>query len=193
LLGWVDVTEEQFEQARTHFGRAAELAEDGDDGGWLAAHALADLAPVTVLLGDAQEGSELARRALAASAPIGVLSVTLMALERAVETALLAGDVGVAAGHVAELLRLLRGQHGRRWVADALENAALVFDAQGSTERAASLLAAARDVRVASGERLGGTRSLAARVQDLARRVLPSPQTHRAPEDALDDGLTWLQ
>jgi hypothetical protein len=88
---------------------------------------------------------------------------------------------------------LLRGQHGRRWVADALENAALVFDAQGSTERAASLLATARDVRVASGERLGGTRSLAARVQDLARRVLPSSQTHKGPEDALDDALTWLQ
>jgi predicted ATPase/class 3 adenylate cyclase len=193
LLGWVDVTEQQFERARTHFARAADLAADGDDGGWLAAHALADLAPVTVLLGDAEEGSELARRALAASAAVGVLSVTLMALERAVETALLAGDVGVAAGHVAELVRLLRGQHGRRWVADALENAALALDAQGSTERAASLLAAARDVRVTSGERLGGTRSLAARVQDLARRVPPSPQPHKGPEDALDDALNWLQ
>jgi predicted ATPase/DNA-binding SARP family transcriptional activator/class 3 adenylate cyclase len=193
LLGWVDVTEGKFERARTHFGRAADLAQDGDDGGWLAAHALADLAPVTVLLGDAEEGSELARRALAAAAAVGVVSAMLMALERAVETALLAGDVVVAAVHVAELLRLLRGQHGRRWVADALENAALVFDAQGSTERAASLLAAARDVRVTSGERLGGTRSLAARVQDLARRVLPSSQTHKGPEDAVDDALTWLQ
>jgi hypothetical protein len=148
---------------------------------------------VTVLLGNAQEGSELARRALAASASIDVLSVTLMALERAVEATLLAGDVGVAARHVAELLQLLRGQHGRRWVADALENAALVFDAQGTTERAARLLAAARDVRESSGERLGGSRSLAARVQDLARRVPPSPQTHKTPEDALDDALTWLQ
>ena len=155
LLGWVDVTEGQFEGARTHFGRAADLAEDGDDGGWLAAHALADLAPVTVLLGDAQEGSELARRALAASAAVGVLSVTLMALERAVETALLADDVRTATTHATELLRLLRGQHGRRWVADALENAALRLRCPGVDRTGGQSLGGGprrpRDLRRAAG------------------------------------------
>ena len=193
LLGWVDVTEEDFDGARGHFARAADLAEGSDDGGWLVVHALADLAPATVLLGDARQGHELARRALAIATDLNIPSVTAMALERAVETALLADDVDVAGAHLAELLRLLRGQHGRRWVADSLEDSALVLHALGADQRAASLLATAHDARVASGERMGGTRSLAARVQDLARRLLPSSPTPLGPDEALDDALTWLE
>jgi tetratricopeptide (TPR) repeat protein len=193
LLGWVDVTEEHFGRAREHFARAAELAEGGDDGGWLVVHALADLAPPTVRLGDAREGRELARRALAIATELSIPSVTMMALERAVETALLADGVHDAAAHLAELLRLLRGQYGRRWVADSLEDTALVLHAQGATQRAARLLATAHDVRRASGERLGGIRSIGSRVQDLARRILPSSQTPTGPDEALDDALTWLE
>jgi non-specific serine/threonine protein kinase len=197
LLGWLEVTEHDFDRAHAHFERAADLARQGDDDLWLAAHALAALAPLTVLLGDAAPGQELARQALQASKSLDIAGVKLMALERAAETAILANEEELAASHIAELLGLLRGQYSRRWVADALENAAVVLDARGAPQGAAELLRTAHEVRRASGERLGGTRALAGRVHELAQRLPAATPTGRShltdPEQAITDALNWLQ
>jgi tetratricopeptide (TPR) repeat protein len=185
-LGWVAVADGDLEQARVEFERAADLAGSRDEGAWLAAHALAALAPLTALLRDAEHGLRLAEEAIVAARGLAIRNGLIMALSRAAETALIAGAHHRAAGLLAELLALLQDQASPRWVADSLEMAGLVLEAQGDPESAAAVLHAADTLRAASGENQGGTRVLAQEVQRGRDRLLGD---QRRPALAADAGI----
>ncbi|MFL6149247.1 MAG: hypothetical protein ACJ72I_17455 [Pseudonocardiaceae bacterium] len=72
-----------------------------------------------------------------------------MALTRAAETAVLASQPHRAAGILVELLGLLADLGTRRWVADALEIAALILEIDDDTEQASALLGASDRLREA--------------------------------------------
>jgi hypothetical protein len=107
-----------------------------------------------------------------------------MALSRAAEPALLAGSYPRAGSLVVEVLGLLRDQASPRWVADALEMAALVLEAQRDGEGATAVLRAADALRKASGEQPGGARVLALEVQRGRERLLGTSDTLDRPEVA---------
>jgi hypothetical protein len=94
-----------------------------------------------------------------------------MALTRTAETAILAGSYRRAAAAVIEVLGLLGDQASRPWVADALEMAAIVMQTHQDGETAVELLQAAEALRVASGERAGGTLSIAGMVPLVIDRI----------------------
>ncbi len=201
-LGWVAVLDDDLDDARTHFERAAQLASSDDVGAILAASALAALAPLTAVLNDPERALALADEALRAARRFEVPSVQVMALSRATETALLAGSYGRATAFLLELLSLLRGQTTRAWVADALEMAALILAAEREPDAANSVLEAADALRNAAGERPGGTRALTLTVQQLRHQLADRPAPHprktgdhppaSSPDDAIERALTCL-
>jgi len=94
-----------------------------------------------------------------------------MALTRAAETAVLVNEPGCAAGILVELLGILADLGGRRWVADALETAALVLQAEKDAERASAILGASDRLREAAGEARGGVRVIAEEVRHVRGRL----------------------
>ena len=70
------------ESARAHFERAAEVASSYDKGEWLSVHALAALAPLTVLLGEPEQGLRQAEEAVVAARGFSDRGTLLMALTR---------------------------------------------------------------------------------------------------------------
>ena len=94
-----------------------------------------------------------------------------MALTRAAETALLAGQPRTAADILVELLGVVADLGGQRWVADALETAALVLEAEQDTGRAAAILGASDQLRKAAGEASGGVRVIAEEVRHSRDRL----------------------
>jgi tetratricopeptide (TPR) repeat protein len=170
-LGWVEVAEFDYRRAHSHFERAAQLArvEGGDQ--WLAAHALAALAPLAVLVGDPERGSRLADEAVAAARSLPTPAVLYMSLARAAETAILAGSFRQAGDILGELLGLLRDVRSRRWLADALEMAALVLEFRDHPVTAVEVLGASAALRASSGEKHGGSRALAAEVRRSRDRL----------------------
>jgi tetratricopeptide (TPR) repeat protein len=204
LLGWVAVAERSHHEARSHFERAALVATQTDDAdGLLRAHALAALAPLTALLGEPEESVAQAEVALANAREIGLPAVLMMALSGAAEAAVLAGALSRADEILEELLRLLQDQPGFRWVADALETAALVLEAREEPGAAAEAMAAADSLRVSLGEIGAGVRVSAVEVEQ-ARERLPARlgaelfETHdaqgrsRLRDGAIADALTRL-
>jgi predicted ATPase/DNA-binding SARP family transcriptional activator len=172
-LGWVAVSEQQHEQARAHFERAALVAAETDrSGDLLGAHVFAALAPLTALFGDPERGLDQAEVAVGGARDIGLSAVLMMALSGAAETAMLAGAPARASEILDELLELLQDQPGFRWVADALETAALVLEARDEPGAAAEALASAAALRVSLGETGDGVRVSAAEVERSRERLV---------------------
>ena len=122
---------------------------------------------------------------------------------RSAEAAVLADDNARASEMLAELLRLVRDLGTRRWLADALELAALVLEARGETGTAAEILGASAAVREAAGEPFGGVRSVAEEVQRGRDRLIAALGAdayaahqargrQRRPESAVGEALTRL-
>ncbi|HEX5347939.1 MAG TPA: BTAD domain-containing putative transcriptional regulator [Pseudonocardiaceae bacterium] len=147
-LGWAAVTDGQYDRARDHFERAVEVARSDPLGEWVEPHALAALGPLVALSGDGERALRLAEQAVGAARRLKAPPVLAMTLTRAAETAVLAGHPRRAAGILVELLGLLADQGTRRWVADALETAALILEIDDA-ERASAILGAADRLREA--------------------------------------------
>ena len=188
VLGWVAVADGDQPLARVHFQRAADLARsDPKNGRWLTVHALAALGPVTVLLGDPEAGLQMADEAIVTARRLSISGGLIMALGRAAETAVLAGSPARAASVATELLARLRDQASHRFVADALEVAALLVEWYGENDTASELLRAADALRAPSGEPIGGTRSLGPAVREARDRLFtacPTPAADPLGRDA---------
>jgi hypothetical protein len=104
-----------------------------------------------------------------------------MALARATETAILAGDHDRAGQALEELLDVLLDLGTRRWAADGLEMAAVVLERRGDRAGAMSALEAATALRAASDERGGGVRAVAGEVRRSARRLRSALEVDRLP------------
>ncbi len=151
-LGWTSVAEGDFDQAREHFERAVEVARSDPQGLWLEPHALAALAPYVALAGDGCRARVLAEEAIDAARALGAAPVLVMALIRAAETAVVAGQLDDAAPLVTEALGVLSDLGTQRWVADGLDLAALVLEHRGQGAPAAELVGVSATLRQASGE-----------------------------------------
>jgi predicted ATPase len=180
-LGWAAVADSGPGRARRHFEQAAQLAKGDDEGGWLAGHALAALAPITALTGDPERGLALAEEVLAAARNVPVPDYRVMSLVRAAETAILAGSHDRAAEVISEVLECVRESASQRWVADALEMAALVLEDRHDADVAVTVLRAAAALRATYSERRGGTRALADDVREVYERLID-----RAPDEGRD-------
>ena len=148
-LGWAAIIDGEYDRARDHFERAVEVARSDPLGEWVEPHALAALGPLVALSGDGERALRLGQEAVGAARRLTARPVLVMALTRAAETAVLAGHPRRAAGILVELLGLLADQGTRRWVADALETAALILEIDDDTERASAILGAADRLREA--------------------------------------------
>ena len=103
--------------------------------------------------GDAS-AARLGGEAVVSARRFPVSQVLVMALARAAEAAVVSGEPTDARPNVVELVETLRQLGARRWVAEALELAAIVFgDDQPDT--AALALGAAERLRAALGESPG--------------------------------------
>jgi hypothetical protein len=94
-----------------------------------------------------------------------------MALTRAAETAVLAGVPGRAGGMFVELLGILADLGTQRWVADALETAALILEAEDNPEQASVILGVSDRLRESAGEARGGLRVIAEEVRHARNRL----------------------
>jgi predicted ATPase/DNA-binding SARP family transcriptional activator len=194
-LGWVSIVEGDIERAAGEFGLALQTARRVNDD-WLAAHAMAALAPVWVRTGLPAAGRDVAEQAVDLARHLANEGLLLMALTRAAEAATLAADWPSAAPLVLEMAVHLRRSHGHRWLADTLEIGALLVE-RDEPALGASLLCAAEVLRGASDEHLGGRRVATAEVRACRRRLADSePRSQRAPGSAtsnlLDDLISWL-
>jgi predicted ATPase/DNA-binding SARP family transcriptional activator/class 3 adenylate cyclase len=168
-LGWVAVAGGDQVRARTHFERGLEAVRHHD--GVVIPHILGALATVTAATGERERAQTLAQEAVVAARGFSLRGILAMALTRATETAILSGDGRRAETWLYELLGLLRELGSRRWMADALEMAALVRQAAGDDEGAARLLGACEAVRAALGEPAGGLRLISEKVRECRTRV----------------------
>ncbi len=163
-LGWVAVAEGDFDRAQRHFERIIEFARQGRLWEWLTPHVLAGAAPL-VALSDPDRGQVLAEEGVRSARSLPGRMILAMALARAAEADVVVGNQRHAARTLAELLALLRDLQARRWMADALEIAAVVAFEDHAGEPTARLLGAATALREALGETLGGVRVVAAEVR----------------------------
>ena len=126
-----------------------------------------------------------------------------MTLVRAAETAVLTADHEGARDLVRELLALLAEIGSRRWVADAIELAALILERGGQPQPAARLFGACAAIRSSLGEPAGGLRALAATVHASHERLIETLDEDRFAEQerlgadlskdqALSYALEWL-
>ncbi len=169
-LGWAGVVDGEYDRARDHFERAVEVARSDPLGEWLEPHALAALAPLVALSGDEERALCLAEEAIEAARRLETRSVLAMALTRAAETAVLAGEPRHAVRILVELLGVLADLGAQRWVADALETAALVLEAEDA-EPAVAILGASDRLRETAGEARGGVRVIAGQVRHAGDRL----------------------
>ncbi|HVE45848.1 MAG TPA: tetratricopeptide repeat protein [Acidimicrobiales bacterium] len=170
-LGWAAVVDGQYDRARDHFEWAVEVARSDPLGEWLEPHALAALGPLVALSGDHERALRLAEEAVEAAHRLPARPVLAMALTRAAETAVLAGQPRRAAGILVEVLGVLANLGTGRWVADALETTALVLQAEDDGERASTILGASDRLREAAGEARGGVRVIAEEVRHARNRL----------------------
>jgi predicted ATPase/DNA-binding SARP family transcriptional activator len=169
-LGFVAVVGREFEQARRHFEQAVEYGR-GEQGEWLAPHALGALAPLTAYFGDAEAARRQAREAVETARALPVAPVLAMALARAAEAATISGDAAEVRRTLGELLGLLRALGMRRFAADALELAALAAEQAGDPRGAVVLLGAAAHLRDSMGEAEGGVRVVAPEITAAQQRL----------------------
>lgn len=170
-LGWAGVVDGEYDRARDHFERAVEVARSDPLGEWLEPHALAALAPLVALSGDGERALRLAEEAVEAARRLPARPVLAMALTRAGETAVLAGQPRRAAGILVELLGVLADLGTQQWVADALETAALVLEAEDNAEQPSVIFGASDRLRESAGEPRGGVRVIAEEVRHAWNRL----------------------
>jgi predicted ATPase/DNA-binding SARP family transcriptional activator len=172
-LGWIAIGVDRVAAARAHFQRARELARRADDHGgeWLLPHALAALAPLTALAGAHDRALCLADEAVAAARAFPTGALLAMALTRATEAAIWSHDDRRTEDFLTALLQLLRQLGTRRFAADALESAAVLFERRGLNPEAAAALGAADALRTASGTQGPGVRTLAVEVRQSRQRL----------------------
>jgi hypothetical protein len=142
-LGWVAVGENDFQLARAHFQRATELA--GEDDVELVAQALSALASLNVLSGDL-DGLQLATEAIASAKRSPLRMSLVMALVRAGETALLAGDQDRACQFLADGLAQIAELGTERYLGDCCELVALLQLTRGDPRAAAVMFGASSAV-----------------------------------------------
>src|SRR6185295_8046241 len=143
-------------RARGHFERALAAARHYErDGSALKVHCLAALAPVAALTGEEARARELAAEAVAEARRLRLRRILVMTLVRAAETAVMTADQEAARELVRELLAPLADLGTRRWVADALELAALVLERGELLQPAARLMDACAAIRRSLGEPAG--------------------------------------
>jgi non-specific serine/threonine protein kinase len=171
-LGWAAVVDGHYDRARDHFEWAVEVARSDPLGEWLEPHALAALGPLVALSGDQKRALRLAEEAVSTARGLPARPVLAMALTRAVETTVLAGEPRRAAGILVELLDILANLGTQRWVADALETAALVLEAEDNGEQVSTILGASDRLRESAGEARGGVRVIAEEVRHARNRMI---------------------
>lgn len=192
-LGWAALAGGDLTEAREQFERA--LAEPTRVNDVLSSHVLGALAPLMAQLGEPDRAEAMGEEAVRLARGLPLRSLLAMALTRAAQAAVLSDRPARAAEVLRELLALLRDLAARRWVADALEAAALVLRANGAVEAAAEVLAATRPLRGILGERESDLPALAARIEACRTedRLAIDPTTlERAPraDDAIREALT---
>ena len=116
-------------------------------------HTLSQAALMRARTGDAS-ALELTADAVASARRLPVPQVLVMALARAAEVAVLLERLPDARPHVVELIATLRQLGARRWVAETLEIAAIVFG-EDQPDTAALALGTAERLRDALGEPAG--------------------------------------
>jgi hypothetical protein len=139
----VAVGENDSRLAHAHFRRATELA--GEDDVELVAQALSALASLNVLSGDLN-GMQLATDAIAFAQRSPLRMILVMALVRAGETALLAGDRDQACQFLADGLTQIAELGTERYLGDCCELVALLQLTRGDLRAAAVMFGASSAV-----------------------------------------------
>ncbi|HKS53454.1 MAG TPA: tetratricopeptide repeat protein [Pseudonocardiaceae bacterium] len=142
-LGWAALMEGEYDRARDYFEQAVEVARSDPLGEWLEPHALAALGLLLALAGNNQRAIHLAQEGIDAARRLPARPVLAMTLTRAAETAVLAREPRRAVGLLVELLGVLTDLGTQRWLAEALETAALVLEAEQDAEGASTILGVA--------------------------------------------------
>jgi predicted ATPase len=137
-----------YTQAHQHLEAALTLGPLGD---WLLAHVLATQALNSALIGRPDSAERLAHDAVRAAHRLPACDVSVMALTRAAQAAVLSGRIQTARRVLTDLLELLSTLGFHHWVADALELTAIVLS-RTDPASAAALLGAARTPRELLGE-----------------------------------------
>jgi predicted ATPase/class 3 adenylate cyclase len=156
-LGWVAVAEGELRAARAHFEAAVSLDEHA---AFLAAHALSALGPLLTLLGDREAGLAAAARARDVAARVPLRLMTVMALVRSAEAALLTGDTARARTVLGGALTRIGDMATTRYLADCLEVAGIISAIEGRREAAGLMFAACADIGAGYGA--SGARFVAA-------------------------------
>ncbi len=153
-LAWAAAGEGDLEQARSYLELAAGSVRDSDGpaSALLATTATSALAGVTARLGDTLRGLELADAAIASAQLASSRLFVVMALTRAAETAVFAGDTRRAGEWLSEALTVISEMGTRQYLGDCLELAAVIREAAGDDEGAAVMFGAS----AASHEATGG-------------------------------------
>jgi predicted ATPase/DNA-binding SARP family transcriptional activator len=200
-LGNALVAAGDVDRAMTHFEQALALARRGTLV-VLTPEVLAALAPLAALTGNQEWAMALADEAVAAAERLSWRRITTMVLVRASEARILAGKTSEARETLRKLLQIIRDGHGRNFVADALETAALVAEMVGHSVAAARLLGTCEVMRDADREPFGGTRALSSAVRACPPRLLEAVGArcevekargrHMSVEDAITYALAEL-
>jgi predicted ATPase/DNA-binding SARP family transcriptional activator len=203
-LGWIAMGKGDFYGAKAHFEQALEVVGACvRDTTSLKVHCLAALAPVAALTGELEAARTLAAEAVASARMLRLRRVLVMTLVRAAETAVLTADQETARDLVRELLATLADLGTRRWVADAIELAAVILERDDQPQPAARLLGACAGIRSSLGEPAGGLRAVAGAVQasrdqlqGLLGERLPKEESAGARlsiDEALKYAVEWLE
>ena len=168
-LGWAALAAGQVDEARFRFERALEEQPEGHE--MLQAHALAALATVVALAGEADRAESIAAEAVVVARGARLPQILVVALVRAGEVAVLSDRPGRARTVLIEVLGILSDLGARRWVADALEAAALVLEAHGRPAATARVLGTADALRIALCEPQIGLPAMSARLAGCRDRV----------------------
>ena len=201
-LGWIALGDGDIARAKAHFEQSVEAGMEDQVGSTLRVHSLAALAPVAALTGEPERARALAAEAVAVARSLRLRRILVMALVRGAETALLTADQKMARDLVREVLALLAEIGSRRWVADAIELAALILEQGGQPQPATRLFGACAALRSSLGEPAGGLRALGETVQAshqavaaaMGERLIEqeSVGARLSKDDALAYALEWL-
>jgi predicted ATPase/DNA-binding SARP family transcriptional activator len=165
---WMALSAGDFDRAAEALERPLQIiATDRDN--FLVPHVLGCATLIRAHDGD-PSAARLGAEAVASARRFPVPQVVVMALARAAEAAVVSGQPADARPLVVELVETLRHLGARRWVAEALELAAIVFgDDQPATATLA--LGAAERLRAALGEVPGPAFLLGAALATANERI----------------------
>jgi tetratricopeptide (TPR) repeat protein len=181
-LGWAAIADGDYDGARGHFELALTLARSDPLGQYLEPHALGALAALIARAGDADQAARLAEEAVSTARRLPARPLLAMALSRAAEAAVLAGQHRRAAAILDEFFGVIADLGTRRFLADALESAAMVVEGDDDGEVAAELLGAADGLRRADDEPSGSLRVSAPEVEQTRARLEAALGTDRLSE-----------